>query len=274
MSCILRVNLELRLALRDLTVLINHYRPLEHDRHNVNEIKIYKDCAQLSSFSLLNQITQLLGIPLSVIVSTELIVMGQRLFKAPEAPKRPVDDVKQEVQRRREEVKALFQGQKLLVLGGDGHGKSSLINTFNHVIRLADPNVVYDEVARVGTAHNTTTIRLVKYGKEDSALFHGVENIAPSNFPVFLDTVGLPENEQISVIELVQSLAQGKIKEDTDLQELLKASDINFKDLKSDDGMAAWSILFVGSIHHPAVVKLARNVGEASVKIEKETGGE
>ena len=216
---------------------------------------------------------------------SELIAMGDiwSLFSKDDVPKRSVEQdvpkrsVGQEVCDRRKEVMVLFQGQKFLVLGGEGHGKSSLINTFSHVIGLADPNIVYEEVAQVGAGSGSTkTVLLTRYRKEDSMLFHGEKETAPSNFPEFLDTVGMNENNQLQVriVKLVRALAAGKIKEGADLQDMLKDFNPSFDDMQPDEDMAAWSIIFVGSIVHQPLLDLAKSVGAAADKRTKQGTGE
>lgn len=185
-----------------------------------------------------------------------------------------LQQLQKEVSDCRKEVTELFVGQKFLLVGGEGHGKSSLINTFNHVIRLAEPDVVYEEVAQLGAgtaSGSTKTVLLTKYAKENSMLFYNVD-LTPSNFPVFMDTLGLNENDQLQsrIVDFIQALAAGKISEGTDLQGILQEVDTNFDDAQLDDDMAAWSIIFVASVVHQPLLNLARAVGAASEKRTKQ----
>ena len=200
--------------------------------------------------------------------------MGQLFSRQSEVPTRSIEDIAQEVQERRTEVTNLFAGQKLLVLGGDGHGKSSLINTFNHVIRLADPNVVYEEVAEVGPSQSVTkTPYLNRYKKEDSALFLGVQG---SNFPVFLDTAGMNEDDKVQakIVQLVKALAAGKIQQRADTKALLADFKTNFDKMEADEDMAAWTIIFVASAAYESLLALARSVGEAVDQTTRHANGE
>ena len=180
---------------------------------------------------------------------------------------------KEEVQQRRREVIGLFHGQKLLLLGGDGHGKSSLINTINHVIRLENQDAVYEEVAEMGTGGETKTQFLTRYRREDSMLFEGVRG---SNFPVFLDTIGLSESNQNAVVKLVPLLATGKISEETNLRELLEDAKLDSFEVpqNADKELKAWSIIFVGSLEHQPVIELARSVGKANYEMAARNAGE
>jgi GTP-binding protein EngB required for normal cell division len=180
------------------------------------------------------------------------------------------ESLEKEVSDRRKEVIDLFNGQQFLLLGGEGHGKSSLINTFGHVTRLADPNVVFEEVAQEGACYGSTkTVNLTRYTKENSMLFYGVpDQTPPRNFPVFLDTIGL--NEEVRYAEFVEALAAGRIPEGEDLQAMLEAIPTDYNDVHPNEDMAAWSIIFVGSVMHQPLLKLAVAVGGAADKRTRE----
>ena len=67
----------------------------------------------------------------------------------------------------RKEVLSLFNGQKLLLIEGEGHGKSSFIKTVNHAIRLSNPDVL-NLACLTTTAYtkNRGLFRGVSYSKD------------------------------------------------------------------------------------------------------------
>ena len=71
------------------------------------------------------------------------------------------------VKQRRPRLIKYFDGQKILLIGKPGCGKSSLINSFNFVInRSVDEDVEYHEICETSASESTEskTVILNEYG--------------------------------------------------------------------------------------------------------------
>lgn len=158
-------------------------------------------------------------------------------------------------------IRRLCNGQRFVVVGGDGHGKSSSINTFNHVMRLQDPDAKYQELAEVGPAHHTKTLIVRKFICQPTMFGGAVE---------FVDVSGMSQNDQSKVPQMVKLLVEGRLPEGTDIRPLLGSNvDLDqFLDF-SVEQLRCWSIIYVASASHVIERKLAGRVGQAGKELEK-----
>ncbi|XP_065837030.1 uncharacterized protein [Oscarella lobularis] len=175
--------------------------------------------------------------------------------------------------RRRKNLIERFDGQKFLILGRPGCGKSSLVNSFNYVINLVDPRADYDEIAQVGASTGETKTRhLTKYDfrKEMYACLKGDER---RKAPAFFDLVGLPNQATLS--DLISKLADGKIEEGTDMISAVSEDDPSYREnlgkehREPQKSMAAWTIILVLSANEPFPEGLATDIKEAIGQIEE-----
>lgn len=88
-----------------------------------------------------------------------------------------------QINKLRKEILTLFNGQTFLVLGEVGCGKSSLINTFGHVMRLADKDAVFYKTAEI--AEEPAAAKLQVY--EGTNIFCGVHVPQGRSAPRFVE---------------------------------------------------------------------------------------
>lgn len=76
-------------------------------------------------------------------------------------PNKLTKEQRETIDKCRSDVLSLFKGHKFLVVGGDGRGKSSFINTVNHAIRMSNstPDVMYYEEAEKRPVEMDKTIQ-------------------------------------------------------------------------------------------------------------------
>lgn len=197
--------------------------------------------------------------------------MGNYVSQSTELPKEELID------KRRTEVFSLFKGQKFLVVGGDGHGKSSFINTVNHAIRLSSstPDVMYYEAAEMGplemTGTKTFALRTYTMGR---GLFEGVTFSQDMQPISFIDTCGVGEIAHKQFEELIVTVAQGKVGEGTDLRKFFDEQ-ADYESLLSDNNEDTrfWSIVFVVSARHSFPLDVARAVARACERCQEKQHG-
>lgn len=154
----------------------------------------------------------------------------------------------------RKEVVERFNGQKILLVGPEGSGKSSLINAFEMALNLTDPKYPFMEFAICGPGKtggykdNPTTCHYRRYDKE--SLYHNLDKFLGDTprekCPTFFDTSGLRGNDKISEKNLLVSIASGDVPEDTDLLSILK-EETTCDDVCTEQNkeLQSWSIVLV-----------------------------
>lgn len=173
------------------------------------------------------------------------------------------------VDQLRADILSSCKGQKFLLIGGDGHGKSSLINSMNHVLRLQDPQAKFQEIAGMGAGRGKTKTASFRNYDEDLKLFTGVEREKGTKMPHFQDLCGMSENETSNCLKLIPLLAAGQIKDGTDMREYMDGDfDLSSIAQPTDKQLRCWSIIFVASAYHDFPVKLATHLREAADRYE------
>ena len=174
----------------------------------------------------------------------------------------------------REDLIGKFDGQKFLILGRPGCGKSFLVNSFNYVINLTDPQADYEEIAQVGASTGETKTRnLTKYD-HTTRMYAKLRRDRRRKAPAFFDIVGLPNQGTLS--DLISKLVDGKIEDKTDMLMAVSKDDSSYRDnlgreyRKPQKQMAAWTIIFVVSVNEEFPEGLANDIKEAISTIEGE----
>ena len=186
---------------------------------------------------------------------------------------RNINPVEKEISRVREKLIEEFDGQKFLVLGQPGCGKSSLINSFNYVINLTDPRADYEEIAQAGASSTEhVTKRLTKYDFRRK-MYVSLRGDRRKKAPAFFDLVGLPN--QAALADLISKLADGKIEDRTNMLAAVSEDDPSYRENIGKEHrtpqkhMAAWTIIFVLSAKEPFPEGLANDIKEAMGMIEE-----
>lgn len=189
-----------------------------------------------------------------------------------------------EVSSLRQTVFKLFQGQQLLLVGYAGVGKSSLINSINHVINLAVPMVSYQEVAAIAAGepdHGTLVYRSYSSDKE---MYHALESGELTEVrrraPTFFDVAGVVERllqGDFDFKNLLTLLVKGKVEEFTQMVEVFNHPDEKlekFRKAGSMDCQRAWSMLCVVALSDGFPGKLLEHVAAAVKELCPLQGGE
>jgi energy-coupling factor transporter ATP-binding protein EcfA2 len=178
----------------------------------------------------------------------------------------------------RKEVVESFSGQKILLVGPQGSGKSSLINTFDMVLHLTDPKYPFMEWAVYGPGktdeykENPTTFHYRKYHIE--RLYKNLEKFLgdtpPDKCPTFFDTTGFCGTGKIREDDLLVNIASGNMPEDTELLSIMeggKKCDDVFTEQNKE--LQSWSIVFVASAQSDFPREIAKICYAAWEKLER-----
>ena len=152
----------------------------------------------------------------------------------------------------RKEVVGYFNGQKLLLVGREGSGKSSLINSFSMALHLGNPDHKWREWAPIGPQDTQTTMMYRKYHVERlyTGLDHLLDGKPADKCPTLFDTAGFSGNDLIPEAKLLTRIAAGDVPEGTNLRGML-TEEFKFEawlqTLKHEEDLQSWSILYVVS---------------------------
>ena len=169
-----------------------------------------------------------------------------RLVKKRQEKEGSDDELKKKVTARGKKLLTRFNGQKVLLIGPTGSGKSSLINSFNYVANLAADfdSAEYELWARPGAGNQTKTRIFADYNHK-KGLYRQLDENIKTKAPTFYDSCGLPDRAICK--DLIQALANGSIPLGTYLQQLVEANPDERKYDDANDEIAPWVILFVVS---------------------------
>eukprot|EP00118_Oscarella_pearsei_P027238 m.310942 g.310942 ORF g.310942 m.310942 type:complete len:343 (+) comp56898_c0_seq1:46-1074(+) len=134
-------------------------------------------------------------------------------------------EITQEIldERRARLIKS-FNSQRILLLGEVGHGKSSLINSFNYVANLVNSEAQFVTVAQPGGGHSSKTKRLTAYGPDLKEMYTELKDSgASSKAPTFLDTCGMPNRDNLTPV--FQRLIDGQIEANSFIHEAVDKLD-------------------------------------------------
>ena len=183
--------------------------------------------------------------------------------------------VEREVHHLREDLIDRFEKQQFLILGPPGGGKSSLVNSFNYVINLTNPEAEYIEIAQVGASRGVAkTKKLTKYDFNRD-MYAKLSPDQRRDAPAFFDLMGLPN--QATLADVISKLADGKIEDGTNMMRALSEEDSSYREnlgrehREPQRPMAAWAIIFVLSIKAAFPDGLLHDVREAIEMVDDET---
>ena len=194
----------------------------------------------------------------------------------------PPPPTQKEVDEMRRTVIRLFDGQQLLLVGPVGSGKSSLINSINHVINLEDPHARYQELARISSGeanHGTVTYR--SYIAERT-LFHALKetNLLPDSSiaPRLFDVAGVDQqllDNGFNLTQLLIYLLGGQVREYTEMIAMFNDESAlnNLSQQAAIEANRAWSMICVISLSEPFPRELLEQVHKALNETESHQGG-
>ena len=197
---------------------------------------------------------------------------------------------RQEEMRRHEEEKVaalkkevinLFNGQQLLLLGHYGVGKSSFINTVNHVLNLVQPNVPYQELAELSAResdHGTLIYRAYGPRKKMYMALKESDFSAKQDFgPIFFDVAGVNDKivNEFDLKQFLIHLVNGQVKEYTDMVRIYNREDQmeQMRDESKVDNLRAWSIICLVSVADAFPTRLLQHVDQALKELKVQPGG-
>ena len=163
-----------------------------------------------------------------------------------------------------------FQRQKLLVLGGKGHGKSSVINSFNYVANLAaNSNAEYFPYAEIGSGQTSKTKHFREYSAcTPKGFCKELNEELRKRVPTFYDTCGIPNRSNYA--DLIKALAEGAVAVETCMQDLVDAPKKICQYMgEVDPDVASWVILFVVSAVAPIENNLMQELQTAISTLER-----
>ena len=183
-----------------------------------------------------------------------------------QSEKKKKEQEQKEVDTLRSKVFKLFSGQRFLLFGSYGSGKSSLINTINHVLNLSNPDVRYAEVAEV--QHEETdygTLMFTAYGSPE--MYKELRQASRKNAPVFFDVAGVNDKvaSYIDLKQLLIFLLNGKVRKNTEMIKIYnkeKSMDEIAKQ-REEKALKVWSILCVVSVYDTFPTQLLELVRKA-----------
>ena len=190
--------------------------------------------------------------------------------------------LERDVHELRKETVQLFARQQLLVVGSIGVGKSSFINTVNHVFNLVCPKSAYHEISEIsGREFNHGALLFCAYGPENGMY----EKLKDSEFsrerdraPIFFDVAGVNDKivGNIDFKQLLIDLVNGQVKEYTEMVKYCNSRK-QLEELstqpKVDSVLKAWVILCVVSICDPFPKNLLEQVNLAVNELKANQSG-
>ena len=186
---------------------------------------------------------------------------------------RYIHPVERAVHRLREDLIDRFEKQQFLILGRLGCGKSSLVNSFNYVINLTNPEADYEEIAPVGASTGAAkTKKLTKYDLKRE-MYAELSPDQRRDAPAFFDLMGLPN--QAALADLISKLADGKIEDGTNMMRAFSEEDSSYREnlgrehKEPQRPMAAWAIIFVLSVREIFPDGLLEDVREAIEMVDE-----
>jgi hypothetical protein len=191
-----------------------------------------------------------------------------------------MSNVEEDCSRLEKNVIDHFEGQQLLIFGAMGSGKTSLINSFNHVINQSvNRSVEYQEVGEIADSQRHVTLTFQTYGHERN-MYHLLKTQQPTQFekgPRFFNSVGLNAkmldgDEKIkNMAKLLTLLISGKVEEFTEMLPLVDP-EAHLDQLDHQlpvDKNRAWSVLCVQALNvdfSSEIFKVVDSVERASKK--------
>ena len=189
--------------------------------------------------------------------------------------------LEQDVYELRKKTVKLFAHQQLLVVGHVGVGKSSFINTVNHVFNLVCSKPAYQEISELsGRESNHGTLLFRAYGPKNGMY----EKLKDSEFsreqdgaPIFFDVAGVNDKivGSIDFKQLLIHLVNGQVKEYTEMVKVYN-SQKQLEELSTQpkvNSLKAWVILCVVSLCDEFPQKLLEQVYLAVNELKsKQTG--
>ncbi|XP_062506667.1 uncharacterized protein LOC134183200 isoform X2 [Corticium candelabrum] len=189
-----------------------------------------------------------------------------------------------EVDELRKDVFKKFDGQKILLIGTLGSGKSSLVNSINYVLNLENPNAHYHEVAELSDSeayHGTPVYRMYTPEKD---LYHEVkdQNLLEdvSSAPTLFDISGVDEQlldgDQLDLKKFLLCVFQGKVEEFTDIIKIFNTPEELEKVAiqEAADDRRPWSVVCVVSLAAVFPTKFYENVAKALRETKANQGGD
>ena len=195
----------------------------------------------------------------------------------------PTSAAQQEVDELRRKVIDLFSGQQFLLVGHYGVGKSSFINSVNHVFNvIRDPKFPYQEVAEIfqrETDHGSLVY--TTYRPDTTGMYKGLETkellAKREHAPVFFDVAGINDKiaNEIDFKQLLIYLVNGQVKEYTQMIKIYKREEQMdyLAKIPKMDTLRAWSILCVVSLCDAFPQKFLEQVNEAVRQLQVDQGG-
>ena len=164
-----------------------------------------------------------------------------------------------------------FRGQKLLLLGERGHGKSSLINSFSFVVNLAanPTEAEFREYARTSEGNVSKTLHLRQYNKKNGLYSEQDNQEVLKRAPTFYDTCGLANRTNYS--GFILALLEGRVAINTDLRELENKlpEDRDQEYIEPKPENVPSTVLFVVSAMVPLGKNLMKSLLEALENLHK-----
>ena len=178
----------------------------------------------------------------------------------------------------------LFEGQQLLVFGFMGSGKTSLINSFNHVInRSVDKSAAFQEVGEFALSQEHVTLTYETFGPTKN-MYHLLKRENKRQWeqgPKFFDLPGINSKmvagqQRIDqMAQLLTHLVRGQVKEFTEIVSLCDpAADLKGLDEQIRvDKRRPWSILCVLPLDADFQTEILKIVDKVERASKQDRGG-